>query len=59
MANDSNPEEAKAPQVKRSKMAPRSDSPPGLEQDGQGNTIPMAQRTQEDQEKARAAQHKG
>ena len=27
-------------------------APPGLEQDGQGNVIPLAQRTKEDQEKA-------
>jgi hypothetical protein len=26
---------------------------PGLEHDGHGNTIPVSQRTQEDQEKAR------
>jgi len=59
MADDSNPAIPQAPQVKRSKMAPRSDSPPGLEQDGRGNTIPVAQRTEEDRKKARAAQHKG
>ena len=59
MAHDSSPKSARAPKVKRSKKAPRSDSPPGLEQDARGNTIPMAQRTQEDREKARAAQHKG
>ena len=40
------------------KMAPRHDAPPGLEQDSLGNTIPLDQRTQEDQQKARAAQHK-
>jgi hypothetical protein len=50
-------------------MAPRSDAPPGLEQDGCGNIIPLAQRTEEDRQKnigasrsdrnkARAAQHK-
>jgi hypothetical protein len=39
-------------------MAPRSDAPPGLEQDGRGNIIPLAERTAEDQRKARAAQHK-
>ena len=44
---------------KKAKMAPRHDAPPGLEQDGQSNTIPLAQRTEEDQQKARAAvQHK-
>jgi hypothetical protein len=57
------------PRDKKAKMAPRSDAPPGLEQDGCGNTIPLAQRTEEDQQKsvgesrsdqnkARAAQHK-
>ena len=46
-------------QGKKAKMAPRHDAPPGLEQDGQGNTIPLEQRTEEDQQKARAAaQHK-
>jgi hypothetical protein len=44
---------------KKSRMAPRRDAPPGLEQDGHGNTIPVDQRTQDDREKARAAQHKG
>jgi hypothetical protein len=40
-------------------MAPRSDAPPGLEQDGCGKTIPLAQRTEEDRQKAlAAAQHK-
>ena len=34
------------------KMAPRADSPPGLETDGQGNIIPLGQRTAEDQAKA-------
>ena len=37
---------------KRAKMAPHSDAPPGLEQDGCGNAIPLSQRTKEDQEKA-------
>jgi len=47
------------PRGKKAKMAPRHDAPPGLEQDGQGNTIPLAQRTEEDRQKARAAvQHK-
>jgi hypothetical protein len=43
----------------KAKMAPRHDAPPGLEQDSHGNTIPLDQRTEEDQQKARAAaQHK-
>jgi len=42
-----------APARPHSRMAPRKDAPPGLEQDGHGNTIPVSQRTQEDQEKAR------
>ena len=57
------------PRDKKAKMAPRSDAPPGLEQDGCGNIIPLAQRTEEDRQKsigasrsdrnkARAAQHK-
>lgn len=36
---------------KKAKMAPHSDAPPGMEQDGCGNVIPFAQRTKEDQEK--------
>jgi hypothetical protein len=40
-------------QGKKTKMAPRSDAPPGLEQDSYGNTIPLAQRTEEDRQKAR------
>jgi hypothetical protein len=36
---------------KPAKMIPRSDAPPGMEQDGQGNVIPFAQRTKEDQKK--------
>jgi hypothetical protein len=39
----------------KAKMAPRADSPPGLETDGHGNVIPLEQRTQEDQDKARGA----
>jgi hypothetical protein len=45
-------------QGKKAKMAPRPDAPPGLEQDGQGNPIPFEQRTEENQQKVRAAQHK-
>ena len=37
---------------KKPKMAPHSEAPPGLEQDGCGNVIPLSQRTKEDQEKA-------
>ncbi|MEY4966352.1 MAG: hypothetical protein RL274_1935 [Pseudomonadota bacterium] len=36
----------------KAKMVPRPDAPPGLEQDGCGNVIPLSQRTKEDQEKA-------
>jgi hypothetical protein len=46
MSNDNAP---------RSKMRPAADAPPGLEQDSKGNIIPLEQRTEEDQEKARAA----
>ena len=42
----------------RFKMKPRPGSPPGLETDWNGNVIPLAQRTQEDQEKAAAAGEK-
>jgi hypothetical protein len=41
-------------QARKPRMAPRKDAPPGLEQDGCGRTIPVDQRTEEDQEKARA-----
>jgi len=41
------------PEDKKSRMAPRHDAPPGLEQDSHGNTIPIDQRTRDDQEKAR------
>ena len=37
---------------KKGMMAPRADAPPGLEQDGCGNVIPLSQRTKDDQEKA-------
>lgn len=46
--------DANKPAVHRSKMAPRADAAPGLEQDGKGNVIPLSQRTKDDQEKARA-----
>ena len=32
----------------RATMKPRPDAPPGLETDGQGNVIPLEQRTPED-----------
>ncbi len=35
------------------KMKPRPGSPPGLETDGQGNIVPLAQRTAEDRSAAR------
>jgi hypothetical protein len=37
------------------KMKPQPGSPPGLETDGKGNIIPFAQRTEDDQAKAKAA----
>lgn len=37
------------------RMAVPEDSEPGLELDGHGNVIPFAQRTKDDQEKARDA----
>lgn len=37
---------------KKAMMAPHSNAPPGLEQDGCGNVIPLSQRTKDDQEKA-------
>lgn len=33
------------------KMAPLAESPPGLEQDSKGNSIPLDQRTRDDKEK--------
>jgi hypothetical protein len=48
------PEERAMPDNHKDKMKPRADSPPGLETDGKGNVIPLAQRTKEDQEKAAA-----
>jgi hypothetical protein len=36
----------------KAKMKPRAEAPEGLETDGQGNVIPMEQRTPEDQAKA-------
>ncbi len=44
--------------IAKFKMKPRPGSPPGLETDGHGNVIPLAQRTKEDQEKALAAGEK-
>jgi len=43
------------PNDHKTKMQPRADSPPGLETDGEGNVIPFAHRTPEDQEKTLAA----
>jgi hypothetical protein len=37
------------------KMKPKPGSPPGLETDGHGKVIPLAQRTEEDRAKAKAA----
>jgi hypothetical protein len=37
----------------KTRMAPRKDAPPGLEQDGCGRVTPLEQRTKEDREKAR------
>ena len=39
----------------KGKMHPRPGSPPGMETDGKGHEIPLEERTEEDQEKARAA----
>lgn len=38
----------------QTRMAPHADAPAGLEQDSHGKTIPLSQRTQDDQEKARS-----
>ncbi len=38
---------------KRPRMAIPPEAPPGIEQDGKGNLIPFAQRTEEDRERAR------
>ncbi len=40
------------PIAHKAKMKPRADAPAGLEIDGQGNVIPLEQRTPEDQAKA-------
>ena len=61
MSSIKNPEHeaenpAPMPAHQHTRMAPRKDAPPGLEQDGRGNTIPLSQRTPEDQEKARSGQ---
>ncbi len=37
------------------KMKPNPGSPPGMERDGHGRAIPLAERTEEDQRKAMAA----
>jgi hypothetical protein len=47
------PDHESAPESHKAKMAPRAEAAPGLEQDGKGNVIPLPQRTQDDQEKAR------
>ena len=38
--------------VAHGKMQPKPGSPPGLETDGKGNVIPLAERTEEDREAA-------
>ena len=58
MSSTKNPEN-EAPPRQHGRMAPRKDAPPGLEQDGHGNTIPVSQRTQEDREKARTGRKDG
>ena len=40
------------------KMKPKPGAPPGLETDGHGKVIPLAQRTAEDRAKAKAAGEK-
>jgi hypothetical protein len=40
------------PVEQRAKMQPRAEAPPGLETDGEGKVIPLAQRLPEDQAKA-------
>ena len=42
----------KKPKAHKAKMAPYPDAPPGLEQDGKGDVIPLSQRTRDDREKA-------
>jgi len=64
MSSTKNPENeaenpAPMPPRQHTKMAPRKDAPAGLEQDSHGNTIPVSQRTQEDQEKARTGRKDG
>ena len=47
-----------APGMAKGKMQPRADAPPGLETDGHGNVIPLAERTPDDQAKAKSAGEK-
>lgn len=42
--------------VQKARMAPLADAPPGQEQDNHGNVIPLAERTRDDQEKARSGE---
>lgn len=44
--------------VAQGKMRPNKGTPPGMETDGHGNVIPLAQRTKEDRDAARAAGEK-
>ena len=41
---------------KKTKMAPQSSAPPGLEQDNRGLAIPLEKRTEDDQQLARSGQ---
>ena len=44
----------KAEPVAQGKMRPKPGSPPGIELDGKGNVIPLAERTEDDREAAMA-----
>ena len=44
--------------VAHGKMRPNKGTPPGIEMDGHGHVIPLAERTKEDRDAARAAGEK-
>jgi hypothetical protein len=54
MTDKSKETAAAAPQPQHTKMAVPADAPAGIELDGQGNIIPLKQRTEEDQARAKA-----
>jgi hypothetical protein len=53
------PDKTAGADTRKFKMKPAPGSPPGLEVDSKGNPIPFAERTEDDQEKARKAKARG